>query len=42
MIQANKSSSLDEGVTEDEDAETKIKSGHAGSNQSVQKKTGSK
>jgi hypothetical protein len=39
MIQANKSSSPDEGVVEDEDVETEIKNGHAENNQPVQKKT---
>jgi hypothetical protein len=38
MVQVNKSSP-DEGVVEDEDVVTKIKNGHAGNNQSVQKKT---
>jgi hypothetical protein len=37
MVQANKSSSPDEGVVED--VETEIKNGHAENNHSVQKKT---
>jgi hypothetical protein len=39
MIQANKSSSPDEGVVEDEDVERGTKNGHAENNKLVQKKT---
>lgn len=37
--QANKSSSPDEGVVEDEDVDTEIKNGHAENNKSLKKKT---
>ena len=39
IIQANKSSSPDEGVVEDEDVDTEIKNGHAENNRSLKKKT---
>lgn len=39
IIQANKSSSPDEGVVEDEDVDTEIKNGHDENNRSLKKKT---
>jgi len=39
IIQANKSSSPDEGVVEDEDVDTEIKNDHTENNRSLKKKT---
>lgn len=39
IIQANKSSSPDEGVVEDEDVDTEIRNGHTENNRSLKKKT---